>query len=334
MRAIKAGTVALAVALAATLAMTGCSAEGGAATPPGSSSAPNAKVNIAYVAYNGTAATLLGVKEGIFKKAGVDVTGQVAASPAAIIAGLVNGELNIGFTTIITLVAAVEKGIPIKCIASADGVGNPDPSLHNNGLVVSGDSPIKSADELNGKKVGVLALGSLNHLVATDIIAQAGGDPTTVDFVQLPFPQVADALAKHQVDGAIITEPFTTPLLAAGARGLGWAEAPGGLMSDRTTKCYAATTDYIAKNPKVVEAFVKGQNASLTYAQEHQKDALATLHEILSITPEQAAGLKTGVIFRPGIKTEDVEYIQDLMLKYKWITKSLPVTDYLYEPAK
>ncbi|WP_022887263.1 ABC transporter substrate-binding protein [Glaciibacter superstes] len=325
-------TVLVAAAAVTALMLAGCAQDAGSGRDEEGAAGGNVDVRMAYVAFAGIAPTLLGIQDGIYEDHGLNVKGEVAVSPAAIIAGLTNGELDIGFTTIITLVSAVQQGVGIKCLASADGVGDSSPEIQNNGLVVAPDSPITSAADLEGKKVGVLALGSLNHLVATDLIARAGGDPSTVEFVQLPFPQVEGALTGKQVDAGIITEPFTSPLMEKGFKSLGWSEAPGNLMSERTTKCYAASEAYIEKNPETVAKFIAAHDETLTYAQEHVDEALATLPQILDISDEAAKGTVTGAIWKPGIAPEDIEYVQELMLKYGWVEEELSVDDYKYTP--
>ena len=324
-------TALVAAAAATALMLAGCAQDAGSGGDE-SGAGGNVDVRMAYVAFVGIAPTLLGIQDGIYEERGLNVKGEVAASPAAIIAGLTNGELNIGFTTIITLVSAVQQGVGIKCLASADGIGDSSPGIQNNGLIVAPDSPITSAAELEGKKVGVLALGSLNHLVATDLIARAGGDPSKVEFVQLPFPQVEGALTSKQVDAGIITGPFTVPLMDKGFKSLGWSEAPGNLMSERTMKCYAASDEYIEKNPETVAKFIVAHDEALTYAQENTDEALATLPQILDVSEDAAKDTVTGSIWKPGIAPEDIEYVQELMLKYGWIEKELPVDDYKYTP--
>ena len=326
-------TALVAAAAATALMLAGCAQDAGSGGDEAGAGG-NVDVKMSYVAFSGIAPTLLAIDNGSYERHGLNVEGSVAASPAAILSGLVNGELQIGFTTIPTLISAVQEGVPIKCIASADGIGAVAPPAEiSTALLVAPDSAVTSAAELEGKRIGVIALGSLNHLIAMDLIAQAGGDPSTVEFVQLPLPQTGDALAGHQVDAAITTEPFTLPLLDKEFRMLGSADAPGGLTSERTTKCYAASDEYIEKNPETVAKFIVAQDEALTYAQDHLDEALATLPQILELSPEAALATETGLIFQPGITPADVEHLQDKMVEFGWVDETRSVKDYVYSPG-
>lgn len=166
----------------------GGSAASGSASGSAGTSKPGevTSLNVGYVPYTGDAPLYLGTKRGTFAEHGLKLTMQPAQAPAAVIASLVNGQQQIGFTTTITLMTTVENGTDVKCLTPVDGQA--DPKVEYTGLFVQSGSPAQKLTDLEGKKVGVTALGSLNHLFVMETVSKAGGDAKKVQFVQLPFP--------------------------------------------------------------------------------------------------------------------------------------------------
>ena len=48
-------------------------------------------------------------------------------------------------------------------------------------------------------------------------LISAGVDPTTVNFVEVPFPQMADVLKQGSVDAVVSVEPFGSRITSSGA---------------------------------------------------------------------------------------------------------------------
>lgn len=89
-------------------------------------------------------------------------------------------------------------------------------------LLALPDSGISRPADLDGKTVGVSQVPGILWAFARVVIERDGGDPTTVNFVELPFPSMPDALIGGTIDVAGTLEPFTTVALDAGAIGIAW----------------------------------------------------------------------------------------------------------------
>ena len=115
------------------------------------------------------------------------------------------------------------------------------------GVLVRADSAIHTAKDLKGKTIATPALHSLGTTGASAWIDQNGGDSSAISYVEIPFPQMADALRAKQVDAAMINEPFLS--LALHTHGdeleaVGWPlsqTAPSGVVSQ-----YVSTQRVIA----------------------------------------------------------------------------------------
>jgi len=75
---------------------------------------------------------------------------------------------------------------------------------------------VRGLKDLEGRTVGVSALGNADHTILVYLLKQAGGDPARVRFATLG-PNLYDAVRLGQVDAGMVQEPALTLLTAAGA---------------------------------------------------------------------------------------------------------------------
>ena len=306
--------------------------EGGDTAAAGGSEASRGPVDlsVAYVPYNGDAPTFLGIQEGIYEKHDVTLDMQVAQAPAAAIASLVSGDVQIAFTTVVTLVTAVSQGTQIRCLTPVDGTVSGEDDQRSTATMVAGNSPVKDMADLEGKSVGVVALGSQNHLFTLEKADEAGIDPKSVNVVQLPFPQMQQALESGQVDAVVSTQPFTAQIQGAGGRVINWPEAE--LNEGGNGTCWATSAQFIEENPEAVQAFIDAHTEAIEYAADNVEEARGVIPTFMELTPEQAAGAVLGVDYNPELNTDSIEKFMKLMKKHEFITEELPLEELVYTP--
>jgi ABC-type nitrate/sulfonate/bicarbonate transport system substrate-binding protein len=148
-----------------------------------------------------------------------------------------------------------DAGAPIKAVLNYYG----SDAKTFLGFYVRNDSPIHSAKDLIGKKIGVNTLGGQAEADIHDYLRKAGlseADVKRVQLVALPPPNTEQALRKGQIDVAGLSGQFQQR-----------AEANGGLrlvFSDYQEYGafnggpYVFRTDFIRKHPGAVRAFTAG----------------------------------------------------------------------------
>lgn len=257
----------------AAAALTGCTDSGVSVAGKDGSLTP---ITVGVIPIVDTAPLWLGVKEGFFKEVGLDVTIKTASGGAAIVPAVVSGEYQIGFSNTLSLMVAVEKGLPLKVVSPAVA-STGDTKADFGAIVVRNDSPIKTMADLSGKTVSSNSLGNINDTIVKTLIDQAGADSSKTKFVEVPFPNVAAALDSKQIDAGFVVEPFVTSATAAGYRVVGYNYASFDPKLD--VAAYFSTTDYIAKNEKVIKAFQSAMKKSLEFSQANAqkvRDIVAT----------------------------------------------------------
>lgn len=206
------------------------------------------------------------IEQGFFEEENLIVDTSPVAGGAAGVPGLVGGAYQIAFTNVVSTILAREQGIDIQIIApgSATGASPPDDA----GLIARSGEGIATGADLEGKSVAVNTRNNIIWLFAREWVAQTGGDPDKVNFREVPFPQMLDALRGEQVDAAFIVQPMLLGALNDPAFDLvGWPYNT--VQPSLDIAQYVATSEYIENNPEVLVRFRRALSKGVDWFNEN-----------------------------------------------------------------
>jgi len=134
---------------------------------------------------------------GWLKEKGIEVqsTGFAQGGPEAVF-GLNNGSVQLADAATASLINAVAGGSPIIGVMPNLGVSE----TVNSKFFVLADSPIKTANDLEGKSIGVNTLGAHLDYVVRVYLKKHGMKLSDVQLVAVPGPQLDQVLRHKQVD--------------------------------------------------------------------------------------------------------------------------------------
>ena len=278
-----------AVATAALLGLTACGSgslsSSDETTAP--ASAPAAEgltaIEVGVIPIVDVAPIYLGVQEGLFEAEGLDVTLTLAQGGAAIVPAVTSGQMDFGFSNITSMIVGRSKGLPVQMVAPG-GSSTGDTQADFASVMTLPDSGIETTKDLEGKKIGVNALNNISDSTISEAVKQAGGDYESINFVEIPFPELSAQLAAGTVDAIAAVEPFVTIAKANGAVPVfsNYAEP----VDDLTVAVYFASDEYVQKNPEIVEKFVRAIKASQEFAEANPDKVRAVLPTYTSLQPE------------------------------------------------
>ncbi|MFE6194186.1 ABC transporter substrate-binding protein [Streptomyces sp. NPDC057838] len=255
-------------ALSALAAVTACGSSGsGGQDGAGPSGTTSVKVGIVPVL--DVAPIYLGEKKGFYADRGIELELSPAQGGAAIVPGVVSGQFQFGFSNTTSLLVARSKNVPVKAVvngAASTGEDGADFAA----ITVRKGSPLTSAKQLEGKKAAVNTLNNICDTSIKESVRKDGGDPSRVEFVEMPFDQMPAALDGGQVDAACTPEPALATVKAAGGKEI--ASNFHDVSPDLTVAMYFTSQQYAAKNPGVVKRFREATVASLKYADSHPEE--------------------------------------------------------------
>lgn len=147
---------------------------------------------------------------GYFRAEGLEVDLVYTRGGNAAMQALVGGAVDYAATSFDVAVQAFDKGAEIRRIASTGRL-----PLFALATGPRTTEEITGVEDLEGRTIGVSALGNADHVLALTLLDQAGVDSASVRFATLG-PNLFDALRLGQVDAGMVQEPALTLLTEAG----------------------------------------------------------------------------------------------------------------------
>lgn len=268
-------------------------------------------VKVASQAIANTAPIWLGEEQGFFDDHGINLELQAVESGAHI-PGVISGSFDFAFSNTVSAMMASDNGLDVRFVVGAAS-SNSEIEGDTDGVLVPADSDIKSASDLEGKRVAVTNLTSLGSTTIRAAVENAGADPSKVEFVEVNFADSEAAMSNDQVDAAWLTEPFKTRAIANGAKVISYNYKETHPNLDMAA--YVATGDFIDKNPEAVKRFQAAMAESLAYAQSNPDETKEIIKTYTEIDEATLAEL-TLPEFRAELNREAMEVVADAVHKY------------------
>jgi NitT/TauT family transport system substrate-binding protein len=290
---------------------------------------PLITVNAGFVPVTDVAALYLGEEVGIFKKHGLTLKANIASTGA--VPAVMSGEYHFGFTALVNVLQARDKGLPLKIIAagsSSTGVAGADVTM----IHASPKSGIKSAKDLEGKTASVNALNGLLQMLGKAAVKADGGDPSKVRFIELGFAEALAALQAGKIDAMVGAEPFGTAAIAAGLPPIA---SPYQAMTSKSlmTSTYFTSEQQIKANPELFKDLRAAINESLEYAQKNPDAIRKQLPKFTKLGPDVAAKLILPS-YLSAIPRESVEMFSKTGQEFGMLTKPAVYDDVVWNGQK
>jgi NitT/TauT family transport system substrate-binding protein len=278
-----------------------------------------ARGKLGYMKIVDNAAMFMAMEKGFFKAEGLELETVPMAGGAVIVQGVTSGDLQIGWTNVISLYQAHAEGFDFKLMGG--GAANVKAKHESHAIQVAKASLIKGAKDLEGKTVAVNTLNNIVHLMAMAWIDKNGGSSAKVKFVEVPFPQMEATLSAGKVDAASIHEPFATAAVEKGqVRVL--AQPWGDVLPKFLIASWFASEKWLAKNKAMAQAFGRAIGRGVDTIQSDPEGSRAAMIKWAGLNPNLAG--KIGLpVFEKGISEKDLQATIDLTQKYKLISKSI-----------
>ena len=224
----------------------------------------------------------VGVQHGFFAKYGLEIEIVNFTGGARLHQGMTAGAADIGLGSGPDF-AFLVKGAPE--IGVADYA---DPPL-DMAVTVPYDSPIRSVDDLKGKKIGVTGAGAMTHWLALELahVKNWGKNGVTPVFLGGDRPAQAAGLITHQVD-AVISDPALGFQMEEEKKGRVLAPASS-YVKEFMTHIIFAHTDVLKSNPDAVKRFLKGWFETIAYMRANKAEVVKIAVPVTGMSPSVAS---------------------------------------------
>jgi NitT/TauT family transport system substrate-binding protein len=307
------------VAVIAVLAMTVAACGGSDSDEPSSSSSGLEKttLTVGMLPIQDAAQLKVAIDKGYFQAEGLTVKMEMLGGGAEAVPKLQSGNLDLAVGAWVPFFQAKAGGFPLHIVADAFQTAS---GTHQ--IIVAQNSPIRSVQDLVGKKMAVNVKKNLATLLVQGTLQPQGVklDEDT-SFVAVPFPNMQAALQNGSVDSAQCVEPFCTVAQKAGARMI--ADLGTGPMADFPVGGWASTESWSKKNPNTEAAFKR----AILKAQQDLADRqvlVQVLPTYTQIDAATAAALKAGV-YPTSLDAARLQRVVDTMRQYGYLDKPIDV---------
>lgn len=288
-----------------------------------------AKVKLGYMKIVDNASLFVASEKGFFKKEGLEFEVVPMVGGAAIAPAVASGDLQIGWSNVISLYQAHVERFDFKLISG--GATNVKGNNDTHAILVRKGSPIKTAKDLEGKTLAVNNLNNIVHLMAMAWLDKNGANPAKVKFVEIPFPQMEAALTSEKVDAVSVHEPFVAAATGRGAARVlahNWGEVvPKFLIAS-----WFASDKWIQKNRDVARSFVRAVNQGIDAINADIGGTRELMVKWTGLSPDLVKQVALP-IFEKGISERDIQVTIDLTHKHKLIPRLFKAREVISELA-
>jgi NitT/TauT family transport system substrate-binding protein len=220
----------------------------------------------------------VGIRQGFFKKHGLDVESIAFAGDAKLQQAMAADGIDLALGSGPGM-AFIAKGSPVKAIAAMAG----PPLLL--AIVVRPDGP-KTVADLKGKKVSVSTAGSLTYWLVSETSRRQGWGPKGIDIQPMgQMPGQIVALKRGDIDGVIMDIGNAFELEK---KGEGRILVRFGDIRDFIIHVIFATNKAIAQRPEDLRNFLKGWFETIAYMRTHKAETVKIAADVMNKDDEIA----------------------------------------------
>jgi NitT/TauT family transport system substrate-binding protein len=234
------------------------------------------RVNLGVVNWIGYGPIYCAAANGYYKNYGADVRLVTFSDNSLMSGALQGGELEASTLTYDQVIMASAKGWPLKVVMPLDY------SVGGDAIVAS--RAVQKVMDLKGRKVAFQPLSPSDFLLGY-ALSQAGLSEKDIRAVNSTPEGVVAIMATGAVDAGVTYQPSVSAALK-----LGDGKQYHVLLSSREargmiTDVLVVTESTIARNPKLVEALLRGTLDGLAFMQREPARAIAMIGKTLEISP-------------------------------------------------
>jgi NitT/TauT family transport system substrate-binding protein len=290
---------------------------------------PPAVVRVVPIPIANYTPLLVARDKGYFAEENLSVTWAPVAQGAVAIQAVFGGSAEVGGSAVFEPMVARGNGLDLMFLAAGVQIRKEPPD--NSALMVRADDSIRVPADLAGKKISAGLINSVNYVHMQEWLQKKGVDRSKIDFLEIPFPQMADALFQKRVDAVWNVEPFVTFMMKSGkARLLAYPyqdNMPGMDISN-----YFAKESWIKANPDVARRFRRAIDRATQFmatAPKNERDDWVAKFTGMKLEVVKEVTLP---VFSTEFNVPSLQFNLDLAVRHKLLTKPFDVNTMIFKP--
>ncbi|GHH99170.1 taurine ABC transporter substrate-binding protein [Neobacillus kokaensis] len=266
--------------------------------------------------------------EKLFEKNSINPKYTKFTAGPPMFAAFNSGSIDVAYMGNPPAVIAMAEDLPVSII------GVEVNSSKAEGLVVNEKSGINKLEDLKGKKISVLR-GSSAEYAMMEGLKQAGLTEKDLTIIDLDVTTIIPAFEKGDVDGVWVWDPWVSKLETAGGKVI----VRDGDIGVGASGVWVARNEWIEKNPKGVEAFLKSLGDANKIIADNKENSEKILQEALALEKQEAASVLSNSEYPTYKELWDPKYTfsmnSETLKQNEGLVKVLnDLAEFLYEKGK
>jgi sulfonate transport system substrate-binding protein len=207
------------------------------------------------------------------------------------------------------------------------------PITNGQGILVQGNSPIRTIADLKAKRVA-FTKGSSAHNVIVQTLEKAGLSYADITPVYLTPPDAGPAFANGSIDAWSIWDPYFA---------IGEIKQQGRILVEasaitKTNSFYIANRDFAKRHGPVLQQIIDVTSTSAKWAEAHRDEVAKSLSAVTGIPLDIQTVAANRSSFAVGPITDDIvatqQGVADRFFKLGLIPKPIMVRDAVWKPVQ
>jgi|GEM_PF-363372 len=266
---------------------------------------------------------------GYFQQEGLKATFSPMGGGAELLPAVSAGKIDITLSIPSNAIQARDKGFDFQMVMQNEVAAQQ--GSDSQAVFVNKDSGIESVKDLKGKRIAVNFIGNQMWLSMVEVLKENGIDKNEVSFIELPFPNMQDALVNKQVDAVFNVEPFTSRMkAAAGLKVISYAAVEA--LPGQPVGTFWASGKWLENNREAAEKFVRAMHKANEYLVQNPDEARKMIAEFTGLKLEVVEKMGP-ILWNSKVDMATWQRLLDLMKEYKLIDADMKAQEVVYPTA-
>lgn len=228
-------------------------------------------VKIGYIPTDHEAALFVADAKGYYKEKDISTDLIKYNNGAELMEAMSKGEIDVGYVGVAPALSAISKGANAKIISSVQQEGS--------GIIVSDNSDIKEAKDLEGKKIASLGDGTIQNVLLSYYLQKNNISQDKVTIENMKATEMYDSLKDGKVDAIVTYQPYLT---MAKNEGYTVLEDSSELLPNHPCCVIVASDDFTQNHADEAKAVLEVHKEATNYINDNLKN---NPNEIVSAIP-------------------------------------------------
>ena len=231
-------------------------------------------VKIGYLPSDHDAALFVADAQGLYKDKGINTELVQFNNGGDLMTAMASGDVDVGYVGIAPVLSSISAGVPVKVISAAQTEGS--------GIIVTGDSNIKSAQDLSGKTVATPGEASIQHVLLSAYLKANSMSLDDINESAMKVPSINDALKTGNLPAAITFQPYVS--LGVADDNIDELVDSSEIMPGHPCCVVAASDDFLKNHQDTAKDIVAIHENATTFINDNIKDGKTA--EVVKLLPK------------------------------------------------